>query len=160
MSLNADRYGDPYSPTGGTAGDATGRPPAPSGTDEGATGSVSAARLLEITARETDQWRSEARGEAATIVEEARREAAELVRAARAEAERVVTKAQEESAQATNGARVEAYRVREETTAVRRRHEEEVARLQQAATEHRELMRNHLTAMLEQVDSLPGESTP
>ena len=91
------------------------------GSDDASEGSA-AARLLEMTARETDQWRADARSEAEAIVREAR-----------AEAERVVGEA-----------RVEAYRVRQE-----------VARLEELATEHRDGMRRHLTEMLEQVDA-PG----
>lgn len=159
MSINADRYGDPYSRIDGRAGNDTGRRVAPpSGPDDGQDGSPAAARLLEMTARDTDQWRSEARSEAATIVAEARKESAELVRAARGQAERLVTAARDEAAKATNDARVEAYRIREETTALRKRHEEDIARLQQVATAHREGLRQHLTEMLDRVGSAPGES--
>jgi hypothetical protein len=57
-----------------------------------------------------------------------------------------------------NDARVEAYRVREETTGLRKRHDEEIAHLQQVASEHKEQLRRHLTDMLEQVESTPGTS--
>jgi cell division septum initiation protein DivIVA len=135
MSINPNTHGDPSSSTGGD-------------------GSQAAARLLELTAREADQWRADAKSEAAAIVAAARDEAAKVVRAARDEAERLVATAKEEGAQITNDARVEAYRVREETTALRKRQEEHVARLEQLATEQRELLRHHLTEMLGRVDSL------
>lgn len=113
MSLNTDMHG------------ARGETP------DGEDGSPSAARLLEMTARETDRWRSEARDESAAIVQAARDEAERLVAAARKEAE-----------QTTNDARVEAYRVRESTT-----------RLEQVETDTRERLRQHLTDMLAQVDA-------
>jgi len=59
----------------------------------------------------------------------------------------------------TNDARVEAYRVRQETTALRKRHDDDIARLEKVATEHRERLRHHLTEMLDRVDSAPGEGT-
>ena len=131
MSISEHSFGDTYSGAGRDAGPrSTPAEAPPSGPD----GSQAAARLLEMTARETDRWRSEARGEAAAILA-----------GAREEAERTV-----------NDARVEAYRVREETTAVRKAHEEEIARLQQVATEHRERLRQHLNEMLDQVDSSHG----
>jgi cell division septum initiation protein DivIVA len=130
MSVNAYGNGEPHS-----------------GTGDGPDGSHAAARLLAMTARETDQWRSEARSEAAAIVA-----------GAREEAERLVASARDEAAQTTNEARVEAYRVREETTALRKRHDEDIARLEQVANEHRELLRHHLTEMLDRVDSDFGES--
>jgi cell division septum initiation protein DivIVA len=154
MSINAPTHDDPYSGTGDTA-----RPAAPRGGADGVPSSSAAAtRLLEITARETEQWRSEAKSEAATIVAGAREEAAELVRAAREEAENLVASAQDKATQTLNDARVEAYRVREETTAVRNRHEADVAHLQHVATEHREQLRRRLTDMLDLVDSIPGDS--
>jgi cell division septum initiation protein DivIVA len=131
--------------------------------------SSSAVRLLEMTARDTEQWRSEARSEAeavvaaareeaATVVTEARATAAKLVRDAREEAERLQESARSEAAETVNDARVEAYRVREETTGLRKRHDEEIAHLQQVASEHKEQLRRHLTDMLEQVESTPGTS--
>jgi cell division septum initiation protein DivIVA len=51
--------------------------------------SPSAARLLEMTARETDQWRSEARAEADAIVAAAREEADAMVRSAQHEVARL-----------------------------------------------------------------------
>ncbi|MFC7494633.1 MULTISPECIES: hypothetical protein [unclassified Nocardioides] len=149
--MNADRYVDPYSSTSAENGET------PSGPGESSDSSPAAARLLEMVARETDEWRSEARTEAAAIVAGAREESARLVRAARVEADRLVTEAREQAAQATNDARVEAYRVREQTTALRERHAEEVARLEQIASEHREHLRGHLAEMLERVDAAtPG----
>ena len=93
--------------------------------------SAAAARLLALTARDTDQWRAEARSEADAVVAAAREEAAEIVRAAREEAERM-----------TNDARVETYREREKAT-----------KLKQTADEHREQLRTHLTEMLERVEA-------
>jgi cell division septum initiation protein DivIVA len=156
-SINAHTYGDPNSGTGGVSGNDPARPASPrSGPD----GSPAAARLLEMTARETDQWRSEAKSEAAAIVASAREEAAKLVRAAREEAGRLAASAQDEAAKTVNDARVEAYRVREETTAIRKRHDEDIAHLQHLATEHREQLRHHLTHMLDRVDASPGDSNP
>jgi flagellar biosynthesis/type III secretory pathway protein FliH len=120
--------------------------------------SPSAARLLEMTARDTDQWRAEAKAEAEAVVAAARDEAATLVRDAREEAERLRESARSEAAETVNDARVEAYRVREETTGLRKRHDEEIAHLQQVASEHKEQLRRHLTDMLEQVESTPGTS--
>ncbi|MDH2416286.1 hypothetical protein [Nocardioides sp. CER19] len=142
MTTNADRFVAPHA----GAGEDTRNP-------EDGTESQAAARLLEITARETDQWRSDARSEAAAIVADARNEAAAIVRAAREESERLVSSARDKGAEMTNEARVEAYRVRQETTALRKRHEEDVARLEQVATEHREGLRQHLTEMLGRVDA-------
>lgn len=93
--------------------------------------SAAAARLLAITARDTDQWRAEARSEADAVVAAAREEAAEIVRAAREEADKIA-----------NDARVETYREREKAT-----------RIKQTADEHREQMRSHLAEMLERVES-------
>jgi cell division septum initiation protein DivIVA len=120
-------------------------------------GSEAAARLLEMTARETAQWRSDAEGEAAAIVAAAREEAASIVRGASEEAGRLAASARDEAAQVVNDARIEAYRVREETAAVRKRHDTEVARLQQVATQHRERMRQHLNEVLDQVNSITGD---
>lgn len=161
MTINADRYGDPYAVSGGSSGDEGERAPTPSEDTTGASAeSPAAARLLEMTARETDQWRAEARNEADALVAAAREESAVLVRAARAEAERVMREAREQAAQTTNDARVEAYRVREETAAARRRHDEDVAHLEEVATQHRERLRRHLVEMLDQVDDAPGEPGP
>jgi hypothetical protein len=139
MSNSASTHDDPSSQTGRD-------------------GSQAAARLMEITARETEQWRADAKSEADAVVARARQEAADLVRAAREEAERLVTSAREEAAQVSNDARVEAYRVREETAATRKRRDEEIAQLEQQANDHRELMRRHLTEMLDRVNSAPGRS--
>jgi cell division septum initiation protein DivIVA len=159
MSINEQTFGDPYASTGQD----TARPTPVRGgqdaaqdaaQDAGLDSSQAAARLLEMTARETDQWRAEAKGEAATIVAGAKDEAAGLVRAAREEAERLLATARQDAEKTVNDARVEAYRVREETTAVRKRHDEDVAHLQRVATQHRERLRQHLTSMLEQVESV------
>jgi len=159
MSINAHNSDDRYSGTGGGAGNDAARLDAPwSGFDGVPNNSPAAARLLAMTARETDQWRSEAKSEAAAIVAGAREEAAKLVRAARTETERLVASARDEAAQTVNDARVEAYRVREETTAARKRHDEDIAHLQQVATEHREQLRHHLTDLLDRVNSIRGDS--
>ena len=92
--------------------------------------SPSAARLLEMTARETDQWRSDARAEAAEILESARQEAATLLNTARAAAD--VVRAESE------GKRVEA--------------QAEVDRLQQVAIDQEAHLRQYLNDMLERLD--------
>ena len=139
MSIDADQYGDSYSRTGDSK-DAP-RTEAPS---SGRDASAAAARLLEVTARETEQWRSEARNEAAAIVARARDEA-----------DRLVGSARDQATQITGEARAEAARVREETAALRQRHEQEIARLEQVATEQRELLGRHLTDLLDRVNSVP-----
>ena len=156
MSINADLDGGSSStPDDRTGADASVESPTtlPNGTGDGKDGSLTAARLLEMTARDTDRWRSEAKTESEAIVANAREESAEMVRAAREEAERLVTSAREEAAQTTNDARVEAHRVREETTALRKQHDEDVAQLERVATENREQLRQHLTEMLARVDA-------
>jgi cell division septum initiation protein DivIVA len=137
MSISEHTFGDPHPGTGGDT-------------------SKAAARLLEKTAQETDQWRAEARSEAAGIVAGARDEAAGLVRSAREEAERLLSAARDEAQKTVDEARAEAYRVREDTAAVRKRHEEDVAHLQQVAGDHRERLRQHLSEMLDRVESIPG----
>ena len=161
MSITEHTYDDPHSGTGGGGtGNDTSPPEAPrSGPDGVPNSSSAAARLLAMTAHETDQWRSEAKSEAAAVVAGAREECAKLVRAAREEAERLVASARDEAAQTVNDARVEAYRVREETTAVRKRHDEDIAHLQQVATNHIEQLRHHLADMLDRVNSTPGGSS-
>jgi vacuolar-type H+-ATPase subunit H len=155
MSISEHTFGETYAGAGGDTGpDATRREAPPRAAD----GSHAAARLLEITARETDQWRADARNEAAAVVADAREEAARLVAAARDEADRLVTSARDEATRTVDDARVEAYRVREETAAVRKSHDEDIAHLQQVAGEHRERLRQHLTEMLDRVDSAPGDS--
>jgi cell division septum initiation protein DivIVA len=99
-----------------------------------------AAHLLEMTARDAEQWLSEARSEAASLVDDARAEADRLVRAGRDEAEAVLSEA-----------RTEADRVRAELDRTKRDHEAEVAELQRLATEQREDLRRHLTDLLGQV---------
>lgn len=83
-------------------------------THEGSDTSQAAARLLEMTARETDQWRADARREAAVIVAAARTEAADLVRAAHEEADR----AREEVAQLQEMATVHRDQLRRHLTAM------------------------------------------
>ncbi|MGZ4532605.1 MAG: hypothetical protein ACXVXP_09665 [Mycobacteriaceae bacterium] len=168
MNINAHDYGDTHSGAGRDTGDSTrgdiARPVASPDPD----GGQAAARLLEMTARETDVLRSEAKSEAVAIVagareeadkfvQAAREEANKLVQAAREQAERLVTAARDEGAKAVNDAHAEAYRVREETVAVRKRHDEDIAHLQQVASDHRERLRSHLSNMLDQVNSTPGD---
>ena len=98
-------------------------------------GQPSAARLLEMTARETDQWRSDALAEATEIVAAARDEAGALVRAAQREADAVRESARVATAQA----------------------ETEVARIEQVAADHSQHLRRHLTDMLERLDSVPAQ---
>src|SRR6478735_7040955 len=147
MSINAHHHGNGVFP-------AAASPSASS--DDQPDSSQAAARMLEKIANETDQWRSDARNEAAAIVAGARAEAEKLVQAGRDEADGLVTTARDEATQTVDSARAEAHRVQEETRAVRRRHDEAVAQLQQLTTEHRTRLRSHLTEMIGRVDSLPG----
>lgn len=101
-------------------------------------GEPSAARLLEMTARETEQWRSDALAEATEIVAAAREEAGALVRAAQREADAMRESARVTIAQA----------------------ETEVARIQQVAADHSQHLRRHLNEMLERIDSDPVEPRP
>ena len=64
-----------------------------------------------------------------------------------------MSSARAEGDQLTNDARLAAHRAREGATALRKRHDEDIARLQQMATEHRERLRTHFTQMLGRVDS-------
>jgi len=160
--MSIDAHNRDNRPSGESADTGTGtvRPLRPrSAPDSAPDSSPAAARLLEMTARETDQWRTEARSEADAIVAGAREEAARLVQAARTESERLVTSAQEKASETVNDARVEAYRVREKSTAARKRNEEEIAQLEQLATQHRAQLRGHLTKMLDEVDSTSGDNT-
>jgi len=153
MNTSEHIFGSPQPDAGSTGSDGTDetrRAAAASGRQDDAR---AAARLLEMTAREVDQWRSQAQDEAAAIVAAGREEAAGLVRAARDEADRLVTSAREEAARALDDARVEAYQVRKETTAVRESHDAEIARLQQVEATHRQRLRQHLSEMLTQVDA-------
>jgi cell division septum initiation protein DivIVA len=101
-----------------------------------ASGHPSAARLLEMTARETDRWRSDALAEAAEIVAAARNEAGALVRTAQREVDQMMEAARVETAQA----------------------ETEVARLQRVAADHAHELRSHLHGMLERIDSSAGSA--
>jgi cell division septum initiation protein DivIVA len=148
MNTSEHIFGFPQPDADGGQRDAGGAPSAPDRTDD----SRAAARLLEMTAREIDRWRSEAEQEAAGIVAAGRDEAAGLVQAAREEAERLVGSARDEAARTVNDARAEAYQVRQEATAAREQHDAEIARLQGVEAEHRQRLRQHLTDMLGQVD--------
>ena len=110
--------------------------------------SPSAARLLEMTARDTDQWRSDARAEAAQIVAAAQQEAVALVESAQREAARTVGEAQ-----------AAADEVRTRTKEQRTQGEAEVARLEQVAADHAQVLRRHLNDMLDRLDSAPAQPT-
>lgn len=113
----------------------------------------SAARLLEMTARDTDQWRSEARAEAAEIVASARQEAETLLRTAQREAASMVEAARVDAARTGEDAHAAADGVRAESEKQLAEAEAEVARLQQVAADHAQHLRRHLTDMLGRLDS-------
>lgn len=121
--------------------------------------SPSAARLLEMTARDTDQWRTDARAEAAEIVAAAQREASAMVRSAQRAAESMVEAARTEAAQAVDDAHATAAGVRTEMSRQRAQEEAEVSRLQQLAADHAHHLRQHVSEILERLDSGPGRST-
>lgn len=114
----------------------------------------SAARLLEMTARETDQWRSDARAEATGIVATARSEADALVQAARKDAETMIEAAQLEAARTLTEAQTSAEEVRKKTEHDRRRAEVEVADLHHLASDHVQHLRRHLNDMLARLESV------
>jgi cell division septum initiation protein DivIVA len=118
--------------------------------------SPSAARLLEMTARDTDQWRSDARAEAAEIVAAAREEAERLVRTAQREAGSMVDAARVEAERTVDEARATADGVQAESEKQRTRGETEVARLQQVAADHAQHLRRHLNDVLQRLDSGPA----
>ncbi|MFC7724277.1 hypothetical protein ACFQW6_04110 [Nocardioides sp. GCM10028917] len=115
--------------------------------------SPSAARLLEMTARDTDQWRSDARAEAAQIVAAAREEAGALVGSAQREVERMIDAARREAARTVGEAQATAEDVRTKTEEQRAHGETEVARLQQLAADHAQDLRRHLNDMLDRLDT-------
>jgi cell division septum initiation protein DivIVA len=117
----------------------------------------SAARLLEMTARDTDQWRSEARAEAAHIVAAAREEAAALVRSAQREVESMVEAARLEASRTVDEAQATADDVRARTEEHRAQGETEVVRLQQVSADHVEHLRRHLNDMLDRLDAVPAQ---
>jgi cell division septum initiation protein DivIVA len=118
--------------------------------------SPSAARLLELTARDTDRWRSEAKAEAAEIVAAAREEAQGLVRAAQREADGHVHASRLEAERTLDEAKAAAEEVRVEAARQRMREETEVARLQQVAADHAQHLRQHLNNVLDSLDSAPS----
>lgn len=118
--------------------------------------SPSAVRLLEMTARDTDQWRSEARAEAAEIVAAAREEAQALVRSAQREAERFVEASRLEAERTVDEAKAAAEGVRVEVARRRMRKETEVARLQRVAADHAQHLRQHLNDVLDSLDPAPS----
>lgn len=115
--------------------------------------SPSAARLLEMTARETDQWRADAKAEAAEIVAVARQEAETLLRTAQREADGMVEAARVESVKTIADANSSADGVRAESEKQRSFAEAEVARLQQVADDHAQHLRQHLNEVLSRLDS-------
>ncbi|MGF9753816.1 hypothetical protein AAII07_01340 [Microvirga sp. 0TCS3.31] len=119
--------------------------------------SPSAARLLEMTARDTDQWRSDARAEAAETVAAAQEEADALVRSAQREAAGLVEAARLEAARTLDEARTTARGVLAESEELRTRAETEVARLQQVAADHSQHLRRHLNDVLGRLDPAPTE---
>ena len=122
--------------------------------------SPSAARLLEMTARDTDQWRSDARAEAAEIVAAAQAEADAMVRSAQGEATSMVEAARREAARTVDEARATADGVQAESEKQRTRGESEVARLEQVAADHTQHLRRHLNDMLDRLDSAPSQAQP
>ncbi|HYH73387.1 MAG TPA: hypothetical protein VD764_09215 [Nocardioides sp.] len=149
--LEQDYDGSGRSEAGDDRDDPTGRVEVPEPR------SPSAARLLELTARDTDQWLSDARAEAAQIVAAAREEADALVRSARSEVESMVESARREAAQTVGEAQATADEVRTRTQQQRDQGETEVARLQQVAADHAEHLRRHLNDMLASLDSAPAQ---
>jgi cell division septum initiation protein DivIVA len=119
--------------------------------------SPSAARLLEMTARDTDRWRSDARAEAAEIVVAAREEAGALVRSAQREVESMLEAARREAARTVGEAQATAEDVRTRLEEQRTQGETEVARLQHVAADHAQYLRRHLNDMLDRLDSAPAE---
>ncbi|MBD3924360.1 hypothetical protein IEZ26_07010 [Nocardioides cavernae] len=111
-----------------------------------------------MTARDTDQWRSDARAEAAKIVAAARDEADALVRSAQGEATGMVEAARLEAARTVDEARATADGVQAESEKQRTRGETEVARLQQVAADHAQHLRRHLSDMLDRLDSAPAQA--
>jgi cell division septum initiation protein DivIVA len=118
--------------------------------------SPSAARLLEMTARDTDRWRSDARAEAAAIVAAAREEADALVHSAQREVERMVDAARREAARTVGEAQATAEDVRTRLEEQRTQGETEVARLQQLAADHAQHLRRHVNDVLDRLDSAPA----
>lgn len=118
--------------------------------------SPSAARLLELTARDTDRWRSEAKAEAAAIVAAAREEAQALVRAAQREADSHVEASRLEADRTLDEAKAAAEQVRVEAARQRIREETEVARLQQVAADHAQHLRQHLNDVLHSLGNAPA----
>jgi cell division septum initiation protein DivIVA len=102
---------------------------------DGQGGAAAAARLLELAARDAEAWRTEARAESEQVVQAAREQADRLVADARAEAERLHAAAETE----------------------RRGLEAEVGRLREVERGHRDHLREHLSAVLAEVDKPRSE---
>ncbi|GAA5119574.1 hypothetical protein GCM10023339_33540 [Alloalcanivorax gelatiniphagus] len=122
--------------------------------------SPSAVRLLEMTARDTDQWRADAQAEAAHIVATARDEADALARSAQREVETMVEAARLEAARVVDEARATAGDVRTKSEEQRARVEAEVARLEQLAANHAQHLRRHLNGVLKELDSDSARPRP
>lgn len=116
--------------------------------------SPSAARLLEMTARETDQWRADARAEADAIIAAAREEAAGLVQAAQRDADSVRADARRAAEQTVADAEAAAAEVRSGVEERRAREEAHLAGLEQVAAEHSAHLRAHLSDVLGRLDAL------
>jgi cell division septum initiation protein DivIVA len=99
--------------------------------------SRAAARLLELAARDAEQWRSEANA----LVDEARVEADRLVEAARAEAAQLVA-----------DARDQADTVRADLDQARAQHQHELDELSRLQDDYRNRIRGHLNELLHVVD--------
>ena len=105
--------------------------------------------LLEMAARDAELWLSEARSEAASVVQAGRDDAERLLREARIEADEVLARARDAVAQ-------ERANLEQRKTAL----EAEVARLGEIAAGYRIDLRRHLTELLERVDAHPEDTDP
>jgi vacuolar-type H+-ATPase subunit H len=117
----------------------------------------SAVRLLEMAARDTDQWRSDAKAEAAEIVAVAQREASAMVRSAQRAADTMVEAAKAEATRTVDDARATADEVLTVLSQRRAREEAELARLQQLAQDHAHHLRQHATDILDRLDADPAQ---
>src|SRR5690349_6681917 len=105
-----------------------------------------------MTARETDQWRSDAQAQATRIVAAAREEASALVQSAQREAASLVQTGRLEAARMVDGAQTLVEDAREQAAKQRAKEEIEVARLRQLAADHAQHLRTHLNEVLDRLD--------